>query len=395
MPWIVTTNIISNLLQVITMGVGVVEAVQLHHDSLKDVKEYINLSREKLALELAIGKMDTRLFRIRNDFSVDRDIKELVEKRQVYAKALHSYSEGNLMRDIVSSEIDKINTKIEELEKEKVKGTSGNTLETQIKEAKTRIQMIEVQLESNPAKELVDANLMQSLVEDINTSSLHDKNKISNWIEDVMNGVPGVIQTAGSTLFLTDKTAWYKVMQETLQLSDLIARDVLNRKLKIVESKKLSGDKDFNEEELKILENYGITKVSARDFTEEEKVVATNVLKANRLHVLQTRFINYTQPNGRYEEYLNKVGLLMFTKYFKRIQREIMAVSSEHPVRSALSLMLVLGGLDTLQSQSMLIKGEGVDGWSPTNWLPVHTPLDVALTAITPPLINIGYETVK
>jgi hypothetical protein len=219
---------------------------------------------------------------------------------------------------------------------------------------------------------------------------MNDRNAVSKWLNDIMQDKPEMVRTVADVLFLTERTAWYKGMQELLQISDLVARDVLNRKMQMIEKARVNGERNYQPEMITLMKDYGIKLVDGVALTGNDREVYLNVVNKARLNTLKTRFINYTQPNGKYEEWLNKAGFLMFTKYFKRIQREIFAIAGDHPARAALGVLLATAGLDTVQGQSLLIKGEGYDGtFELSNLMPLHSPLDIVLTVVNPPLIRL------
>ena len=59
-----------------------------------------------------------------------------------------------------------------------------------------------------------------------------------------------------------------------------------------------------------------------------------------RHYQLLVMFVNYNKPSASAEEYLNRMGGVMFTKYAKRIQRIIGTTAIKHPLKS---LMLLAG----------------------------------------------------
>lgn len=422
MPWVITTNIVSNLMQVITMGVGITEAVALHGESLRDVRQFIKDSREKLTLELAINRLRSNLYRVENRHSIKREYDDAKAQLATKIEQHKLAVDGSNLQVRVEKEIVELEERLVELTK--LNNTNGDKIEREIEWMSNKVSTLEEGLRDNPVRGLVDAGLMQALVEDVNTASAGDTNTITKWVDDLMQNAPGVIRDAGSIMYLTQNTTWYKVMQETLQLSDLVARDVLNRKLMSVEYDRATGIRDYQPEMVKIMkEQYGLSLVNGiplSDTNSTRKGIVTvdgrkvalggavningiaqpvksdlelylEVVKAYRMQLLKNRFINYAQPNGRYEEWANKAGILMFTKYFKRIQREIFAISGDHPVRAAIGALIATTGLDTVQGQSFILKGDGFDGsFGLSNLMPLHSPIDVALTVINPPLIRLG-----
>jgi hypothetical protein len=388
MPWVIATNIVSNVLQLFTMGVGIAESITLHTESIRDVQRYIKDSREKLALENALQKMESKLDRIENKQSIDNEIKSSMAELALKNKQVRLMSADSSMKQAMEDDIEALKERIEQLKK--MTNTPGDRLSREIAWVKSRIETLNDGLLDNPVRELVDAGLMQSLVEDVSTASMNDRNAVSKWLNDIMQDKPEMVRTVADVLFLTERTAWYKGMQELLQISDLVARDVLNRKMQMVEKARVNGERNYQPEMITLMKDYGIKLVDGVALTGNDREIYMNVVNKARLNTLKTRFINYTQPNGKYEEWMNRAGFLMFTKYFKRIQREIFAIAGDHPARAALGVLLATAGLDTVQGQSLFIKGEGFDGtFGLGNLMPLHSPLDVALTVVNPPLIRL------
>ena len=60
-------------------------------------------------------------------------------------------------------------------------------------------------------------------------------------------------------------------------------------------------------------------------------------------------------PSHRHMQYLNDMGLLMFTKYYLRIQKVIMQMFREHPARAIMMVTLdsYLQGMQTIVDSSM------------------------------------------
>jgi hypothetical protein len=66
-------------------------------------------------------------------------------------------------------------------------------------------------------------------------------------------------------------------------------------------------------------------------------------------------------------------------------------MSGEAPVRALLGLGITALGLDTVQGQSLLVKGDGFDGtFGLGNLMPVHSPVDNFLMLVNPPLIALS-----
>ena len=133
-------------------------------------------------------------------------------------------------------------------------------------------------------------------------------------------------------------------------------------------------------------DNYPEKKVLVGKEREEWFVYADRL---RREEVLDS-FINYQRANGKGEEFLNRVGALMFTKYVKRIQRVIARAGTNHPIKTVLTLLLASAfiDVDNIQDQQALIKGFDSEGWSITNVFPVYSPAEHVMNVITPAIIK-------
>ena len=76
------------------------------------------------------------------------------------------------------------------------------------------------------------------------------------------------------------------------------------------------------------------------------------------------------------------MGLVMFTKYFKRIQRVLRKQVTEKPISSLLFALsqMSLVDVDDILEQNLVSKNYGAI---------VHTPLDNIISAFTPQLVNV------
>lgn len=333
-PAIIYTNIVSNVIQLWTMGVPLKDIVSMHIDSFRNVKNYINDGRDKLELETKVKALKAKLHRVEDKAKTEAEIRAL----------------------------------------------------------QAEIAVIQKKMDENSVKELVDINLMQSLVEDVNTADLNDPNMITQFFNNKLDKVPGWVKKGTDILYLTKPTLWYKSFQEAVQMSDLVARDVLNKRMKWYEQKQVEGEKPVPQETIDKMAELGYTVISGQPMVGATKDMFLAISKEYRHYLLLKRFVNYVQLNGRTEEYLNKIGLVMFTKYVKRIQRQVIEIGGDHPGRASIATTLsATAGIDSIQSGFMFVKGWGADGdFEITNIVPVYNPVEVGVRAVNPPLIDLG-----
>jgi hypothetical protein len=257
-----------------------------------------------------------------------------------------------------------------------------------VKRKKDVIARYAKEMEGSHVKELFDLGMYQAVIEDVNMYKLGETNSVVDAVDGVMGKFPSAIKTPLQMLYLSKETKWYQANQYILQMSDLVARDVMNRKQKAMEIRQANGKLALPYEYRKSigkLDMKGPLKGAERDaFLEAAK-------KSRHINLLKY-FINYNLPNGRGEEYLNRVGLLMFTKYVKRIQRVISDVSLKHPITGTATLLgagLALD-LEMIQDQSFIVKAG--DDYGVFGLTPIHSPAEVLMTVLNPPLINLGGE---
>ncbi len=88
---------------------------------------------------------------------------------------------------------------------------------------------------------------------------------------------------------------------------------------------------------------------------------------------------------------MNSMGILMFTKYLKRIQPVIANTFVNHPLKSALTV-LSAGAFqvgDVIQDQAIIARGFDPRGdFSLSNIVPVYSPLYHLENVFTPPIVK-------
>ena len=170
---------------------------------------------------------------------------------------------------------------------------SGNVLKKDI----SKIPLIKEKMQRNPIYELDQAGMIQAIVEDVSQADYESSNKIAKKIDEYLDHTPGFVKTGLNWLYLTEKTPYYKFMNQVVQYSDLVARATHNDLLK------------------------------ERGISQRE-----------RMNILMDDFVNYNKPASSFEEYLNQMGLIMFTKYMKRIQRALKNFVNKRPLYAFLTV---------------------------------------------------------
>lgn len=248
-----------------------------------------------------------------------------------------------------------------------------------------RIAQLERELKTSPIHELYELGIYQAIVEDVSKDEFTSTNKLKQWYKDKTEGVPKIIKDGMNWVYLTEETQYYKFMTEVVQMSDLVARDIENRKMKAISDKQKLGQKKLPLWFLRDHPGNELRKLSGKELKEFEAKA-----KEMRLDLVLNTFINYNRPSGSLEEYLNKVGLIMFTKYAKRIQRVIGQTGMKYPLKS---LMVLLGqefllDVDTIQDQSILTRSWYNMGMSEGDLVPGKPLFDYLMEVFTPPIVQ-------
>lgn len=276
---------------------------------------------------------------------------------------------------------------------------SGNITKKDI----ARIEILKRELERNPVKELVDIGVYQAIVEDISKADLQSTNKLKKMFKEKTKNVPSGVKQAGQWLFLTEETGYYKFMTEVLQASDLIARDIENRKLKKIEMEQVSGKAPLPRW---VLENKELVEelipADVEKLRNGEKVIRPLTRKARHIFLAEAQqkrhlmilnnFVNYNKPSSNLEEYLNRTGAVMFTKYAKRIQRVIGETGVRYPIKSLLLLMgqnFILD-VETIQDQSILNRSWYNLGISSNDSIPFTSPFERMMDMMNIPLVRLA-----
>lgn len=209
-------------------------------------------------------------------------------------------------------------TEIRELNSLKVKLASG-ILSGMDNEVAERIADLELSLNNNPVKALIDAGQFPTILEDLDedNSVYGFKPFLDKKLDEFTAKLPEPVVTVGKTLFVAEGTPVYKMLYKTTQMSDFVAKYVLYKHLK----------------------SEGVEEDSAQ-------------------RTIRETFINYDAPSGKELHFMNKVGLLMFTRYFLRIQKVLARLFTEQTARS---IMLVvadrfLGGVPSVNDSWALAR---------------------------------------
>ena len=92
--------------------------------------------------------------------------------------------------------------------------------------------------------------------------------------------------------------------------------------------------------------------------TEYQLLMERGIEKEEALNTVLDAFVNYGKPSSSFEEYLNNMGLFMFTKYMKRIQRAVIKTGRTKPINVLLSILgqEAFLEIDDIQDQNLFTR---------------------------------------
>ena len=181
-----------------------------------------------------------------------------------------------------------------------------------------KIKSLKYELSINPVSDLMKAGMYQSIVEDLGKTEFKNSNIIARTVDKVLKKAPRTIERGIHQLYISEQTSLFKALTKATQMSDFIARASEYRLLK-----------------------------------------ARGVPKAQAMEQILDAFVNYTKPSGSYEDYLNQMGLIMFSKYMKRIQRVVRVSGKKKSLNVLLSIFgqELLGNVEDIHDQTLLDRG--------------------------------------
>jgi hypothetical protein len=157
-------------------------------------------------------------------------------------------------------------------------------------------------IDRNPAKKLVDAGLMPTIVEDAgaNEDPYSYKSELTNLADKYMARVPQRLKDFGNSITISPDTVVYQGLSRAAQLSDFVARYTLYQHL---------TERNINP-----------------------------LSDAEAIQEASDAFVNYDIPMHKSLQWSDDMGFTMFTKYFLRMQRVLLKTARDNPLRV---LMLV------------------------------------------------------
>ena len=156
----------------------------------------------------------------------------------------------------------------------------------------------------NPVRELIEAGLMPTIVEDIAAEEdiYSYKSALARKTERFTDKLNPSIKAAGRLVYMSHDTKMYQSLSRITQLSDFVARYTLYQHLTTRSNNPLS--------------------------------------QADAIQEASDAFVNYDIPMHRGIQFTDDMGFTPFTKYFLRIQRVLLKLARENPARVFMALGL-------------------------------------------------------
>lgn len=152
-------------------------------------------------------------------------------------------------------------------------------------------------IDRSPVKELMDAGLMPTIVEDVaaDDDQYSYKSALTRKVDALLPAKAGLVMKAARHVYMAHDTPQYKFLAQTTQLSDFVARYTLYQHQTTRKKAPLSKQAAISE--------------------------------------ASETFVNYDMPMQRNLQYLDDMGLTPFMKYFLNIQRVLAKTMRENPGR--------------------------------------------------------------
>lgn len=188
------------------------------------------------------------------------------------------------------------------------------------KEIEDRIKILNASIENNPVYPLIEAGLMQTIVEDVEmtgddfSASFRAKRKL----DELGDKLPSFIKPVAKNIFMTEDTAMFKVLNSATQYSDFVAKYALYKHLTTRKNEPLS----------------------------HKQAIST---------AMET-FVNYDIPLPPKLSYLDTMGITMFIKYALSMQRVLFNTAVNRPLQTLMVMHLndILNAPATVMGSSWL-----------------------------------------
>lgn len=213
-------------------------------------------------------------------------LKDIVKNHLVSWRGATSYQ-----RD--SNELDRLQTLLD------IGQTNGRDVEI-----KRQIARLQDALARNPVRELIEAGLMPTIVEDAAADEdvYSYKSQLVKNVDDLTSKLHPGVKTAAKNIYMAKDTKVYQTLRQITQLSDFMARYTQYQYLTTRKNNPLS--------------------------------------KEDAIQQSSDDFINYDIPMQRGMQYLDDMGIMPFMKYYLRVQKVIHRLVKENPARVLSAVLL-------------------------------------------------------
>lgn len=149
----------------------------------------------------------------------------------------------------------------------------------------------------NPAREMIEAGLMPSIVEDVGEADdpFSYKTELAKKTERFTDKLNPKVKEAAKFVYMTRDGKLYKALHQATQISDFVARYVMYQHRISREQNPLS--------------------------------------KAAAIQEAADAFVNYDMAMHRNIQFMDDMGFMMFTKYYLRMQKVLLKMGRENPAR--------------------------------------------------------------
>jgi hypothetical protein len=170
-----------------------------------------------------------------------------------------------------------------------------------IKRLDYKIARLDDNLARNPTTEFIEAGGMPAVIDDVDTDVTQSNypGMVEETVGRIAGRLPQPVQNVGKVLFMTQDTPGYKLLNNTVKMTDYIGRYTLYQHY-------IKSEKKGHEEAM----------ASVID-----------------------EFVNFNLPTHKMIEYFNQLGLLWFTKFGIRILKPIKNAAIDKPFDALLSFM--------------------------------------------------------
>lgn len=184
-------------------------------------------------------------------------------------------------------------------------------------EESRRMGVIKNNLNNSPVKDLVDEGFYTTIIEEMEHGA--DTGSFFNKVaKKKLQKVPKIFRDGVDLLYITENTKLFKFIEKSIQASDFAAR-----------------------------------------YAHYHLMLEKGIAKDKAINTVRDTYINYNKPNSRFVEWANQMGLVMFTKYFTRIQRVVRDYGATHPTKLLLAVLaqdFITGDIEDVSDQWVGVK---------------------------------------